>query len=408
MQLALTPTLWTTPTNDTVSPQFCLAMAVPNESCDKLTMAFSVNPDTLRAIGEATPAKNPASSLVTLAASIADIGLSEISMGISLGGGLELPLKIYDNDNYYDDTFPAHLAFGFQGDLELPFLPESLKKVIGVSGEYKRAWSFGNHISTVESIVDQIFSMDSGLDPAQMLADYFDLTAALPEAIVTSASMSIGLKALTKGLLQDINIAGVEISALMVPNDNFKSFRTGFYFYAKAEVTLMQDICDMLDGVLKLVAGTGCGAIGGTDSAKIGVSIQPDDLELNIKAPELEVTCRVKKIISGHPEMNCKFDDELFSIIEDAAGYVVKKIAKLGGEVIEDVGELAHVSFHFLFVAKAWNILSAISNAFFYVLGHAGYDQSPQWLGQENRSRISQCRKGGHICMESSGTLLHW
>ena len=182
------------------------------------------------------------------------------------------------------------------------------------------------------------------MDPLELLHDYFIITGSLPEAISTSAALRVGLKDLTRGLLQDIDIAGVEVNALKVPNGNFKSFPVGLYFYAKAKVTLMQDICDMIDGVLRLVAGGGCGAIGGSASAKIGISIQLDDLELNIKAPELELTCRVKDIISRHPTMNCKFNDNLFSIIEDAAGYVVNKIEDLGGVAIEELGELGKVS----------------------------------------------------------------
>lgn len=51
---------------------------------------------------------------------LAQLGLQTISLGVSLGEGLEVPYKYYENKVFHmDETFSAHFYMSFKGQLKL-------------------------------------------------------------------------------------------------------------------------------------------------------------------------------------------------------------------------------------------------------------------------------------------------
>ncbi|CAB9528724.1 expressed unknown protein [Seminavis robusta] len=351
MQLALMALqLWTNVQPETVTPKFCMAMRVPSPTCHKMTFAMTINDGTITALCEIVPAGGIGDAILSVLAAIVELGVEQVGFGMSIGGGLDVPVKYYVNKEFKASTFPSHLYFNILGSIELPFLPEQYQEIISCEGEFARAFNFGDTIDAVSSVVTDVFNPSNfGRADLKGTLDTLQDLLLFPEVVTTEARLTIDLEEVTDGLLQNLALGDTTMMAMKVPKKKLGNIEPGFYLSIETNLEVLEafakQLCDQIDGALKAVSGGGCPKLPNLSiKGKIGIQIQADRIEAFIQVPGFLIECQVWNLnpLEGKtPKMSCQVDSVIFEIVAEALGYLIGKAEEMGKEIVEDVTEIS-------------------------------------------------------------------
>eukprot|EP00978_Attheya_sp_CCMP212_P046935 scaffold421114_cov55-Attheya_sp.AAC.1 len=227
------------PEGESIFPSFCFAIKTGKD----FTLGITINDGVIITMAELGPGTNPVSFLVSL---LAEIGMESVTIGISAGDGLQVPVKYFNDGNWEDSDFYPSFYMSFMGGIELPFLPESFSDFIAVEGVFTRSFSISNAISTL----DDIFSSSVNDLDFNFLSSTIRKLALFPEVMSITTDVAFDFTDITEGLFQSLSIGETELNVLKVP-ENTADFKAGIYFRAEVEATILNDIknkiCKELD-----------------------------------------------------------------------------------------------------------------------------------------------------------------
>uniref|UniRef100_A0A7R9U6I3 LNR domain-containing protein n=1 Tax=Pinguiococcus pyrenoidosus TaxID=172671 RepID=A0A7R9U6I3_9STRA len=331
--------LWTT-VQATVEPAFCMTMRAPVPGCAGVgvTFAATVNDQTFVAILEVANTGGSVDAFLSLLGAAVDLGLESLSVGVSTDNSFVREIKVYTEDGFETGNVNADIYFTFTGGIELPFLPDSLSDVISVSGTFVDAIDFG---SSVDSKLQQLFSPSAKQGAAVM-----DLVKGYSRSISISGTATIGLDALTKSLLEDLELPLAEAHAYLLGDSSSSGalgLEPGFYLQAGTELPasvfadLVNDLCDEFTGALNLLSGVDCPNFSISSSSRFGLFINADGAGIATITSGLGIRCSVTRLTSSNPRLKCNIGGTFFQVISFVTGFVVQRLTDLSDEVGTEV-----------------------------------------------------------------------
>lgn len=343
LQGALTPlSLWSTITQDILTPSFCLALRVPTDTCHTLTFGASLNKDAVATLNEVMPAGGVGQTLLALISAMG--GVDPFTIAFSFGEGLDATAKYFTNRKFIKENFHAHLDFSAKGPIDLPFITDTkhAKSILKIEGPYQRAFHMGESTSDVAS------ALASLLDPAK-LSPTTDKSAVLghvestvgqyPELIATEGDLTVDLNDVTRGLFGSFKVSGASIRALKLKN-KVGALHPGFYMQARVPMDSLKEIagsvCDKFEGAILAVSNTGCPDLeSDNEDGALGLEIRAETLEILMEWSAFFLRCKVHAMEEENPRMNCQLNDIVFGITGDEKGFSIGKSHAITGTIEE-------------------------------------------------------------------------
>lgn len=343
--------LWTTATAATVTPTFCMGTRFGTAECDAFTFGMVLNSETVLALSEALPAVGPGGSLLALTEAIMKVtGMDQITIALSKGNGLEVPVSYYTHRSFAIDDFGANFFFTYQGKVNAA-TTASGKEVVQVKGPFQRVFHLGTKSDAVDKALNGILDSVSktmsspGVGPPDVVANFESMVTKYPEMIATDSPVLVDLGTVTHGLLKSFTIDGPKVTALNLPT-KIAETRPGFYFSASGSVNdlkpIVEGLCTQLDGAMKAVSGRGCPEVSDLgEEGRLGLELHTTLAELVIQWPEFFFRCSIHDSGTRNPKMSCQVNDFIFVIVETDDGYDLGKGNDMSGSFIERVASIS-------------------------------------------------------------------